>query len=159
MHVVTVIEICSPKVRMSWKKKEFIGLDLDCKTVGFFFLKISKEIGNAWRKSLARAKRGSLDCSRVLEYAKIRTVLRSRLDSWPTCSEPEVIQFIWVCCFSANCLMIPISSGLHQYYLMKRIWGTVFPVQVAFSKRECVKISKNIFQCLLCATVNFHLQF
>ena len=30
--------------------------DLDCKTVGFF-LKISKEIGKAWRKSLARAQR------------------------------------------------------------------------------------------------------
>ena len=29
---------------------------LDCKTVGFF-LKISKEIGKAWRKSLTRAKR------------------------------------------------------------------------------------------------------
>ena len=33
---------------------------LDCKTVGFFFLKISKEIGIAWRKSLTRAKRASL---------------------------------------------------------------------------------------------------
>ena len=32
---------------------------LDCKTVGFF-LKISKEIGKAWRKSLMRAKRASL---------------------------------------------------------------------------------------------------
>ena len=31
-------------------------LILDCKTVGFF-LKISKEIGKAWRKSLKRAKR------------------------------------------------------------------------------------------------------
>ena len=30
-------------------------LFLDCKTVGFF-LKISKEIGKAWRKSLTRAK-------------------------------------------------------------------------------------------------------
>ena len=55
---------------------------LDCKTVGFFF-KISKEIGKAWRKSLMRAKRASLtpdllfDCSRVLEYGKIRTVLQS----------------------------------------------------------------------------------
>ena len=51
-----------------------------------FFLKISKEISKAWRKSLARAKRASLtppfDCSRVLEYAKIRTVLQS--------SQPEV---------------------------------------------------------------------
>ena len=32
---------------------------LDCKTVGFF-LKISKEIGKAWRKSLTRPKRASL---------------------------------------------------------------------------------------------------
>ena len=51
----------------------------------------------------------------------------------PTCSEPKVIQFIWVCCFSANCLIIPISSKLHQYCLMKRVWSTVLPVQVAFS--------------------------
>ena len=64
---------------------------VDCKTVGFF-LKISKEMGKAWRKSLTRAKRASLtlsvfsfvadllfDCSRVLEYAKIRTVLQSSL--------------------------------------------------------------------------------
>ena len=33
--------------------------DLDCKTVGFF-LKISKEIGKAWRKSLTHAKHASL---------------------------------------------------------------------------------------------------
>ena len=33
--------------------------EIDCKTVGFF-LKISKEIGKAWRKSLTRAKRASL---------------------------------------------------------------------------------------------------
>ena len=32
---------------------------IDCKTVGFF-LKIGKEIGNAWRKSLMRANRASL---------------------------------------------------------------------------------------------------
>ena len=32
---------------------------LDCKTVGFF-LKISKEISKAWRKSLTRARRASL---------------------------------------------------------------------------------------------------
>ena len=61
----------------------YLLIYIDCKTVGFF-LKISKEIGNAWRKSLTRAKRASLipdllfDCSRVLEYAKIRTVLQSK---------------------------------------------------------------------------------
>ena len=74
------------------------ALSLDCKTVGFF-LKISKEIGNAWRKTLMRANRARekkrispvslsvfslvphllFDCSRVLEYAKIRTVLQSTL--------------------------------------------------------------------------------
>ena len=71
-----------------------VGLDFG------FFLKISKEIGKAWRKDLMLAKRASLtpcearkkslalcfqprsrpfvlfDCSRVLEYAKIRTVLQ-----------------------------------------------------------------------------------
>ena len=36
-----------------------VSLGLDCETVGFFFLKISKEIGKAWRKSLSRAKRAS----------------------------------------------------------------------------------------------------
>ena len=35
------------------------GVVIDCKTVGFF-LKISKEIGKAWRKSLTRARRASL---------------------------------------------------------------------------------------------------
>ena len=54
-----------------------------------FFLKTSKEIGKAWRKSLTRANRASLslvphllfDCSHVLAYAKIRTVLQSNLSS------------------------------------------------------------------------------
>ena len=32
---------------------------IDCKTVGFF-LKISKEIGKVWRKSLTHAKRASI---------------------------------------------------------------------------------------------------
>ena len=55
---------------------------IDCKTVGFF-LEISKEIGKALRKSRTRAKRANLvldllfDSSRVLEHAKIRTVLQS----------------------------------------------------------------------------------
>ena len=51
-------------MRRSKKKKEKellkkVDNRLDCKTVGFF-LKISKEIGKAWLKSLARAKRVSL---------------------------------------------------------------------------------------------------
>ena len=45
--------------------------------------------------------------------------------AWPNCSESKVIQFIWVCCFSANCLIIPISSKLNQYCLMKPVWSTV----------------------------------
>jgi len=46
----------------------------------WFFLKISKEIGKAWRKSLTRTNRLVphllFDYSRVLEYTKIRTVLQ-----------------------------------------------------------------------------------
>ena len=86
-------------------------ISLDCKTVSFF-LKISKEIGKAWRKSLTRAKRASLtrllgvwgerknppvslsvfslapdllfDCSSWLEYAKVRTVLQSTNRPFPS---------------------------------------------------------------------------
>ena len=36
-----------------------VRFTVDCKTVGFF-LKISKEIGEGWRKSLTRANRPSL---------------------------------------------------------------------------------------------------
>ena len=46
-----------------------VTIFLDCKTVGFF-LKLSKEIGNAWRKSLTRAKRGA---SRPLVWLLART--------------------------------------------------------------------------------------
>ena len=52
---------------------------VDCKTVGFF-LKISKEIGKVWRKSLtvfSLVPDLLFYCSRVLEYAKIWTVLQS----------------------------------------------------------------------------------
>ena len=71
----------------------------------FFFLKISKEIGKAWRKSLEREARDrkarekrlspvslsvfnlvpdlSFDCLRVLQYAKIRSVLQSRTQTDP----------------------------------------------------------------------------
>ena len=59
-----------------------VAIFLDCKTVGFF-LKISKEFDNAWRKSYAREAREPPDllfeCSRVFEYAKIRTVLQSTI--------------------------------------------------------------------------------
>ena len=62
------------------------------KQSGFFFLKISKEIGKAWCKRVLSARRAFeasffffliifsdllFDCSRVLEYAKIRPVLQT----------------------------------------------------------------------------------
>ena len=66
-----------------------IVIGLDCKTVGFF-LKISKEIGKVWLKSLARAQSRSLFSASfqtfcltarayLIEYAKIRTVLQSMI--------------------------------------------------------------------------------
>ena len=42
--------------RISRSCIQFLSADVDCKTVGFF-LKISKEIGKAWRKSLTREAR------------------------------------------------------------------------------------------------------
>ena len=40
MHVVTVIEICSPKVRIGWQKKKSAGLDsgTTCSVMGMLFL-------------------------------------------------------------------------------------------------------------------------
>ena len=50
--------------------------EVDCKTVGFF-LKISKEIGKAWRKSLERAKRASLTRLLARTWIRRKTVLQS----------------------------------------------------------------------------------
>ena len=68
------------------RKKRKTNKDLDYNNSPRRFRPLGKEIGKAWRKNLTRAKRASLtrpvpdllfDCSRVLEYAKIRTVLQS----------------------------------------------------------------------------------
>ena len=60
--------------------QEYSSYATDCKTVVFFFLKISKEIGKVFPPVLLSIFSLVLDllydCSRVLEYAKIRTVLR-----------------------------------------------------------------------------------
>ena len=64
----------SPHLCTKYDKK------LDCKTVGFF-LKISKEIGNAWRKSLMRANRASLTES---------------LPSLALCFQPRSTPFVWL---------------------------------------------------------------
>ena len=58
----TWMEKCGKKKMWIAKKVKRIKREtqlVDCKTVGFF-LKISKEIGKAWRKNLTRAKRASL---------------------------------------------------------------------------------------------------
>ena len=110
--------------------------EVDCKTVGFFFLKISKEIGKACRKNLTRAKRASLtrpksesifsvsplvslsvlslvpdllfDCSRVLEYEKIRTVLQSTFNHNPT--DGSISPLSSQASANANCLIVKLSN-------------------------------------------------
>ena len=48
-----------PQTFRKWKTPvDLTTKSVDCKTVGFF-LKISKEIGKAWRKRLTRAKRAT----------------------------------------------------------------------------------------------------
>ena len=60
-------------------------LDVDCKTVGFFSKSVKKSVKHGVRVLRARSASFTrqdllFDCSRVLEYAKIRTVLQSMLD-------------------------------------------------------------------------------
>ena len=51
-------------------------MTLDCKTVGFFFfLKIIKEIGKAWRKSLVRASHIILLHEKFLQFDWLRAVV------------------------------------------------------------------------------------
>ena len=65
------------------RKKRKTNKDLDYNNSPRRFRPLGKEIGKAWRKNLTRAKRASFtrpvpdllfDCSRVLEYAKIRAI-------------------------------------------------------------------------------------
>ena len=59
---------------------KYVAEMLDCKTVGFFFSKsVKKSVKRGVRVLRARSLIADLlfDCSRVLEYAKIRTVLQS----------------------------------------------------------------------------------
>ena len=75
----------------------FADLDLDCKTVGFFSKLVRKKVKCGVRVLRARRAReknrifsvspqsrslfsASFDCSRVLVYPKLRTVLQSKLD-------------------------------------------------------------------------------
>ena len=70
---------------------------LDCKTVGFFFLKISKEIGKPWRKSLMRAKRAS-DARRACEgRGKKPTVRFSYNEFVPTRGFKNVVELSKIC--------------------------------------------------------------
>ena len=72
---------------------------LDCKTVGFF-LKISKSLAREPHTPPVSLSVFSLvpdllfDCSRVLEYAKIRTVLQSTP--------------MWAMCLTVNCALGPL---------------------------------------------------
>ena len=56
------VAVCTLTDSFSWRHENcypVFGVYIDCKTDGFF-LKISKEIGKAWRKSFTRAKRARL---------------------------------------------------------------------------------------------------
>ena len=57
-ELVVVVTTASTNATANTLISRYSG-EVDCKTVGFF-LKISKEIGKAWRKSLTRARRASL---------------------------------------------------------------------------------------------------
>ena len=85
--------LVNPKSKLK-KKKRHISLENRLQNSRFFLSQISKEIGKAWRKSLKRASLTLALCFqprsrpfvwllRVLEYAKIRTVLQSILKHTP----------------------------------------------------------------------------
>ena len=70
---------------------------VDCKTVGFF-LKISKEIGKVWRKSLTRAKRASSHALRACEAREKKTTVRFPYNEFvPTRGFKNVVELSKIC--------------------------------------------------------------
>ena len=63
---------------------------VDCKTVVGFFLKISKEIGKAWRKSITCAKRASLTRPTGVWGE------RKKPPSLTLCFQPHSRPFVWM---------------------------------------------------------------
>ena len=89
-----------------WQKLFFLYKcfqHLDCQTVGFF-LKISKEIGKAWRKSLTRAKRAASHALRACEGREkkpdcpfcILWVFLASLHSLTLRFQPRSRPFVWL---------------------------------------------------------------
>ena len=68
---------------------------LDCKTVGFF-LKISKEIGKVWRKSLAREQRASLTRPTGVWGESKKPYFLASLPSLALCFQPRSRPFVWL---------------------------------------------------------------
>ena len=70
--------------RDSFSKTNRFAKEIDCKTVGLFF---SKSVKKSVKRRVSLVPDLLFDCSRVPEYAKIRTVLQST-------TEKEHIDFI-----------------------------------------------------------------
>ena len=115
---------------------------LDCKTV-VFFLKISKEIGKAWRKSArephtpvgrVRREKASFDCSRILEYAKIRTVLQSIVvcKRWYSMyCQPLLAVNIEAVLISLNLICVAVSVGHVYVFIFRFVKSSVGKAKVA----------------------------
>ena len=81
------VAVCTLTDSFSWRHENcypVFGVYIDCKTVGFF-LKISKEIGKAWGKSLTPAKRASLPEAREKKPS---------LPSLALCFQPRSTPFV-----------------------------------------------------------------
>ena len=138
----------SPLLIAPFFSRDFIALD--CRIVGFF-LKISKEIGKAWLKSLTRAKFASL--TRPYGMWGERKKKKASLPSLALCFRPRSRPFVWLlastwirkntdCFADCHCsetkkrLLCRLLSQAHKQRTSKRkregsrnLWG-----QIVFAK-------------------------
>ena len=106
---------------------------LDCKTVGFF-LKISKEIGKAWRKSLTRAKRASLNACRACE-AREKNLFLASLPSLAVC-----FSFVQTFCLTARAYLNTQKYGL---------LCSLYPLSTPATQANC-------YQSIVCGPSHVH---
>ena len=93
---------------------------LDCKTVGFF-LKISKEIDKAWRKSLMRTKRTFLTSLPDPKFSQQRNIKCFDWGKETKCQKKKVqlfiVLFISFCSNYALLQRLPLTRALKGFFL------------------------------------------
>ena len=142
---------CPPGLKDSAVRTE-LALAIDCKTVGFF-LRISKEIGKAWRKSLARAKRASLLASSQARRACVARGFLASLPSLALCFQHRTGHFVWLLARSwirknTDCFAVYSHNKIQfSLHFIKRHY---FLISTALPAVQCIHVIPSVLSPGMC---------